>query len=66
VIALLKHVEATDPDEPIVLWYLGLSAAQDDRTDEARGYWSRLLTKMPPGAQQTKLVQSALDALSKR
>jgi cytochrome c-type biogenesis protein CcmH len=66
VIALLKHVEATDPDEPIVLWYLGLSAAQDARTDEARGYWSRLLTKMPPGAQQTKLVQSALDALSKR
>jgi cytochrome c-type biogenesis protein CcmH len=65
VIALLKHVEATDPDQPIVLWYLGLSAAQDARIDEARGYWSRLLTKMPPGAQEAKMVQSAIDALSK-
>ncbi|HEY1412190.1 MAG TPA: c-type cytochrome biogenesis protein CcmI, partial [Rhodopila sp.] len=36
VIALLKHIEATDPDEPLVLWYLGLSAAQDAHFDEAR------------------------------
>ncbi len=66
VIGLLKHVEATDPDEPLVLWYLGMAAAQDARIDEARGYWSRLLTKMPPGGEDAKMVQSALDALSKR
>jgi cytochrome c-type biogenesis protein CcmH len=66
VVGLLKHVEATDPDEPLVLWYLGMAAAQDGRTDEARGYWGRLLTKMPAGGEDAKMIQSALDALSKR
>ena len=66
VIGLLKHIEATAPDEPLVLWYLGMAAAQDGRIDEARGYWSKLLTKMPPGGEDTKMVQSGLDALSKR
>jgi cytochrome c-type biogenesis protein CcmH len=66
VIGLLKHIEATAPDEPLVLWYLGMAAAQDRRIDEARGYWSKLLTKMPPGGEDTKMVQSGLDALSKR
>jgi cytochrome c-type biogenesis protein CcmH len=66
VIGLLKHIEATNPEEPLVLWYLGMAAAQDARIDEARGYWSRLLTKMPPGGEDTKMVQAGLDALSKR
>ncbi len=66
VIGLLKRIEATAPDEPLVLWYLGMAAAQDARIDEARGYWSKLLTKMPPGGEDTKMVQSGLDALSKR
>ena len=66
VIGLLKHIEATAPDEPLVLWYLGMAAAQDARIDEARGYWSKLLAKMPPGGEDAKMVQSALDALSKR
>jgi cytochrome c-type biogenesis protein CcmH len=66
VIGLLKHIEATAPDEPLVLWYLGMAAVQDARIDEARGYWSKLLTKMPPGGEESKMVQSGLDALSKR
>ncbi len=66
VTGLLKRIEATAPDEPLVLWYLGMAAAQDGRIDEARGYWSKLLTKMPPGGEDTKMVQSGLDALSKR
>jgi cytochrome c-type biogenesis protein CcmH len=65
-IALLRHVEVTNPDEPLVLWYLGMAAAQDMRPNEARAYWGRLLVKMPPGGEDTKMVQSALDALSKR
>lgn len=66
VVGLLKHIEATDPDEPLVLWYLGMAAAQDTHVEEARGYWARLLTKMPAGGEDTKMVQSALDALAKR
>jgi cytochrome c-type biogenesis protein CcmH len=64
VLNLLKQVEASNPDEPLVLWYLGLAAAQDRRVDDARGYWGRLLAKLPPGGSDTKMVQSALDAVS--
>ena len=66
VIGLLKHIEATNPNEPAVLWYLGMAAAQDGHIDEARGYWARLLTKMPAGGEDAKMVHSALDALAKR
>ncbi len=66
VIGLLKHVEATDPEQPLVLWYLGIAAAQDAHPDEARRYWSQLLTKVPPGSEDAKMIQSALDTLSRR
>jgi len=66
VIALLKRVAQTAPDEPLVLWYLGVAAVQESRVDEARADWSRLLGKLPPGGEDAKMVQSALDTLSKR
>lgn len=66
VVELLKQVEAKVPDEPLVLWYLGLAAAQDNHPDEARGYWGKLLAKLPPGGEDAKAVQSALDAVSGR
>ena len=66
VIGLLRRVEAIDPDQPFALWYLGLVAAQDAHPDEARRYWGRLLTKIPSGGDDARLVQSAVDALSKR
>jgi cytochrome c-type biogenesis protein CcmH len=65
VIGLLKHVETTDPGQPMVLWYLGIAAAQDAHPDEARRYWSTLLTKVPPGSEDAKMIQSALDRLSR-
>jgi cytochrome c-type biogenesis protein CcmH len=64
-ISLLRHVEATDPEQPLVLWYLGMAAAQDAHRDEARRYWSKLLTKVPAGGDDARMVQSALDALGK-
>jgi cytochrome c-type biogenesis protein CcmH len=64
VIDLLKHVEATDPSQPMVLWYLGLAAAQDAHPDEARRYWNTLLTKVPAGSEDAKMIQSVLDKLS--
>ena len=66
VIALLKQVEATNPDEPLVLWYLGMAAAQDEHPDEARRYWGTLLTKIPAGSEDAKMIRSAIDALAKR
>ena len=66
VLTLLKHVEATHPDEPLVLWYLGMAAVQDAHPDQARQYWSTLLTKIPPGSEDARMIQSALDTLSRQ
>jgi cytochrome c-type biogenesis protein CcmH len=63
VIDLLKHVQATDPEQPLVLWYLGMAAVQDAHPDEARRYWGTLLTKVPPGSDDAHMIQSALDTL---
>jgi cytochrome c-type biogenesis protein CcmH len=65
VVALLRQVEAADPDQPLVLWYLGMAAAQDAHPDEARRYWARLLTKVASGSDDARMVQAALDALAR-
>lgn len=62
-VELLHRVEATEPNQPEVLWYLGVAAAQDRRMDEAEGYWQRLLPLLPADSPDRKLVRQALDAL---
>jgi cytochrome c-type biogenesis protein CcmH len=66
VIALLKRAAQSNPDEPLVLWYLGVAAVQESRIDEARADWGRLLAKLPPGGEDAKMVQSAIDTISKQ
>jgi len=66
VVALLKRAEAGDPQEPMVLWYLGVAAAQDGRPEEARRYWQALLSTLPGGGEDAKMIQAALDTLPAR
>ena len=63
VIDLLNHVQASDPDQPLVLWYLGIAAAQARHVEDARRYWTKLLTLVPPGGDDARMLRSALDAL---
>lgn len=63
VIGLLKKVEAADPNQPLILWYLGIAAAQDAHPDDARHYWGILLAKMPAGSEDAQMIQSALSTL---
>jgi cytochrome c-type biogenesis protein CcmH len=65
VVDRLRQVEVAAPDQPLVLWYLGMAAAQDAHADEARGYWGRLLTQIQPGSD-AKMIQAAIDALPAR
>jgi len=64
-VALLHKVEAASPDQPAVLWYLGLFAAQERRRDTARHYWTRLLGQLPANSEEATTVKAALDALGK-
>ncbi len=63
-LAILKQLQALDADEPRALWYLGLAAAQAHEIDEAKAYWQKLLTVLPPDSADRKMVADALAALS--
>lgn len=62
-VALLRQVEVAAPDEPEVLWYLGIVAARDAHPADARRYWGRLLVKLPSDGEDAKMVKAAMDAL---
>nr|WP_294550102.1 c-type cytochrome biogenesis protein CcmI [uncultured Rhodopila sp.] len=65
-VAFLKRAQAGAAEEPMVLWYLGIAAAQEGHPEDARRDWNTLLAKLPAGGDDAKLVQSALDALPPR
>ncbi len=62
-VALLRQAEALSPDEPEVLWYLGVVAARDAHPAQARRYWTRLLPQLPPGGEDARMVKAAMDGL---
>jgi cytochrome c-type biogenesis protein CcmH len=62
-VALLTEVAAVAPDEPEVLWYLGVVAARDGRPAEAREKWTKLLAALPADGEDAKLVKAALAQL---
>lgn len=63
-IAILRRIETTRPDEPAVLWYLGLVAAREGHKDTALAYWRRLSDGLAPGAPDAAMVRQAIEALS--
>ena len=64
-VTLLRQLAALAPDQPEVLWYLGVQAATSGKADEARREWTRLLGQLPPDGDDAKLVKTAIDALPK-
>ncbi len=60
---LLRQVEAERPDQPQVLWYLGLEALRAGHVDDAKRNWTRLLGKLPADSADAALVKKALDTL---
>ena len=64
-LSLLHQVEAALPEEPAILWYLGLEAARGRDVPKARDYWTRLVKALPPDSEDAKMVRSALGTLSR-
>jgi cytochrome c-type biogenesis protein CcmH len=63
-LAMLRQLEAIAPDEPEVLWYLGVAAARDAQPAAAKQYWTRLLAKLPAQGEDARMVQAAMDQLN--
>jgi cytochrome c-type biogenesis protein CcmH len=62
-VTLLRQVAAQAPEQPEVLWYLGIDAAHNGHGDEARTYWTKLIDALPAGGADAKMVKDALDSL---
>jgi cytochrome c-type biogenesis protein CcmH len=65
LVALLRKVQAINPKEPAVLWFLGIAAVQAKHPEDAKRYWTDLLGVLPPASQDAHTVQAALDLLAK-
>jgi len=65
-VALLERVGAIVPDQPIVMWYLGLHAAQQGDFAEARTDWQKLLGVLPEDSDEHRVVQAALNAIKSK
>ncbi|HEX3971871.1 MAG TPA: c-type cytochrome biogenesis protein CcmI [Stellaceae bacterium] len=63
VVTLLDRIQTLDPDEPAVLWYLGLHAAQQGDFKTARDDWQKVKDKLPPGSDEARTVATALEAI---
>jgi cytochrome c-type biogenesis protein CcmH len=62
-VAMLRQVETIAPEQPAVLWYLGIVAARNDRPVEAKQYWTRLLARLPGDGADAKMVKGAMASL---
>ncbi len=64
-IDLLHQAERIAPNQPEVLWYLGLAEAQAGHIDAAQTYWRRVLNALPPDSPDRKMVSNAINNLKK-
>lgn len=62
-ITLLRQVEKIAPEQPEVLWYLGVAEARGMHPDDAKRYWAKLLTKLPANGEDYKMVKAAIESL---
>jgi len=57
---LFARANAADPDDVMAQYYLGLTAKQEGRRDDAEKRWRALLSAAPEGAPWLSLVRNAL------
>ncbi|HYD29909.1 MAG TPA: c-type cytochrome biogenesis protein CcmI [Azospirillaceae bacterium] len=63
-IQVIKDVQAISPDNPDVLWFLGLEAANTGKPQEAREMWGRLLATFDPQSEDYAALKARIDGLN--
>lgn len=58
--SLFERANATDPEDVMAQYYLGLNAKQEGRRDEAVRRWNALISSAREGAEWLPLVKNAL------
>jgi cytochrome c-type biogenesis protein CcmH len=64
--SLFERASAADPDDVMAEYYLGLSAKQEGRRDEASKRWTALVSKAREGAPWLPLVKNALAQIDEK
>jgi cytochrome c-type biogenesis protein CcmH len=59
----VKRVRTLDPDNPLGLFYAGVVARAEGRTDEARTLWQKVLALLPEGSAERQQLQREIDTL---
>ena len=63
---LFERANAADPDDVMARYYLGLSAKQEGRRDEALKRWTALVSGASEGAEWLPLVRNALARIDEK
>jgi cytochrome c-type biogenesis protein CcmH len=63
---LFERANAADPEDVMAQYYLGLSAKQEGRRDEAEKRWSALVSRAREGAEWLPLVKNALAQIDEK
>jgi cytochrome c-type biogenesis protein CcmH len=64
--SLFERANAADPEDVMAQYYLGLSAKQDGRRDEAEKRWRALVSRAGQGAEWLPLVKDALARIDEK
>jgi cytochrome c-type biogenesis protein CcmH len=64
--SLFERANAADPEDVMAQYYLGLSAKQDGRRDEAEKRWRALVSRDGEGAEWLPLVKDALARIDEK
>jgi cytochrome c-type biogenesis protein CcmH len=64
--SLFERANAADPEDVMAQYYLGLSAKQDGRRDEAETRWRALVSRAGEGAEWLPLVKDALARIDEK
>ena len=63
---LFERANAADPEDVMAQYYLGLSAKQEGRRDEAVKRWSALISSAREGAEWLPMVKAALERVDEK
>lgn len=63
---VVKRIRNLDPDNPLGLFYAGVVARADGRTDETKELWGQVLQQMPEGSPERQQLQREIEALDQR
>jgi cytochrome c-type biogenesis protein CcmH len=62
---VVKRIRNLDPDNPLGLFYAGVVARADGKTDETKELWGKVLLLMPEGSPEREQLQREIDGLGK-